>query len=296
MSTDTTSSEPLDTITWRELLAQTSEVVSDRTVARWLCEHASGYDADEFTSVLDDTVSARAGLHLDAMLRRYAAGEPLQYVMGRWAFRHLDVMVDRRVLIPRPETEQLVDLVLGHLATVERTPRVVVDLGTGSGAIGLSVVSESPLGSTHVHMTDASSDALDVARANCAGAGRASSHVVLHHGSWFDALPAELRGICDVVVSNPPYIAIGDSEVEAIVSEWEPGEALYAGDDGLSDIREIVGGARNWLVSGGVLLLEIGYSQGDAVLSLLEKAGFIDCEILSDLSGRARFARAYSPR
>lgn len=296
MSTDSNSSEPLDTITWRELLAQTSAHLADRTVARWLCEHASGFDAEEFIAVLDDTVSARAGIHLDAMVRRLMSGEPLQYVMARWAFRRLDLMVDRRVLIPRPETEQLVDLALAHLSTIDRIPRVVVDLGTGSGAIGLSIVSESPLGSMRVHMTDASIDALDVARANCAGLGRSASQVVLHHGSWFDALPHELRGSCDVIVSNPPYIAVGDAEVEKIVRDWEPAEALFSGDDGLSDVREIVAGAREWLLPGGVLLVEIGHSQGDPVKSLFERAGFVESEVLHDLSGRTRFARGYSPR
>lgn len=284
------------TATWRELLVSTSETVSNRTVARWLCETASGCDAREFIDVLDDVVTTRSGLHLESMIRRYLSGEPLQYVIGRWAFRHLDLMVDRRVLIPRPETEQLVDLALRHLNEHRDRRHVVVDLGTGSGAIGLSIVSESPLDSVTVHLTDVSTDALDVARANSAGTGRAARNVLLHQGAWFDALPTELRGKCDVVVSNPPYIAENDSEVEEIVRQWEPAEALFAGDDGLAHVRTIIDEARDWLAEGGLLLIEIGHTQGDAVQALLNAHKYVDAEILRDHAGRVRFARAYAPR
>lgn len=285
-----------DTITWSDLLAQTAETIGDRNIARWLCEHASGLDGSEFVSQLDELVPARAGIHLESMVRRYLSGEPLQYVMGRWAFRHLDVMVDRRVLIPRPETEQLVDIVLEFLSGCTDTPRMVVDLGTGCGAIGLSILAESSPGSVEVHVTDNSIDALDVARANAAGIGRSATRLFMHHGSWFEAVPNNLRGRCHVVASNPPYIADDDSEVERIVSDWEPRSALFAGVDGLDDVRTVVAGAREWLAPGGLLVLEIGHTQGDAVLALLSDSGLVDGEILLDLAGRPRFARAHAPR
>lgn len=282
-----------DTITWREMLASTTEIVKDRVVAKWLCEHAAGVDTNEWVDLIDTKVSQRCGIHLDAMVRRYLAGEPLQYVMGRWAFRHLDLLVDQRVLIPRPETEQLVDLVLTHIGKHTLTRKcVVVDLGTGSGAIGLSLLQESPIGSLEVWLADASHDALDVARANLTGIGRHGMSAHIAHGSWYAALPDELRGTIDVVVSNPPYIAIDDPEVEQKVREWEPGVALFSPEDGLADIREIVAGASAWLRPGGVLAIEIGHRQSEDVANLCTKAGLIGVEVHADSSGRLRFVTA----
>ena len=275
-------------ITWREMLAHTADILGDRTTAKWLCEHASGCDADEFREILDDLVSQRCGLHLDDMVRRYMGGEPLQYVMGRWAFRHLDLLVDQRVLIPRPETELIVDVVLQHLAT-QRAPHVVVDLGTGSGAIGLSLLHELPPDSATVYMTDASTDAIDVARANATGVGRRASGARFSVGEWFAALPHDIQGTVDVVVSNPPYIAVGDTDVEVSVNEWEPHSALFAGADGLDDIRTIVRDAPQWLRAGGALVVEMGYTQADAVSQLFAEAGFTDVVVHRDAAGLNRF-------
>ena len=275
-------------ITWREMLAHTADILGDRTTAKWLCEHASGCDADEFREILDDLVSQRCGLHLDDMVRRYMGGEPLQYVMGRWAFRHLDLLVDQRVLIPRPETELIVDVVLQHLAT-QPAPHVVVDLGTGSGAIGLSLLHELPPDAATVYMTDASTDAIDVARANATGVGRRASGARFSVGEWFAALPHDLQGTIDVVVSNPPYIAVGDADVEASVNEWEPHSALFAGTDGLDDIRTIVCDAPQWLRAGGALVVEMGYTQADAVSQLFAEAGFTDVVVHRDAAGHNRF-------
>ena len=275
-------------ITWREMLAHTADILGDRTTAKWLCEHASGCDADEFREILDDLVSQRCGLHLDDMVRRFVGGEPLQYVMGRWAFRHLDLLVDQRVLIPRPETELIVDVVLQHLAT-RPAPHVVVDLGTGSGAIGLSLLHELPPDSATVYMTDASTDAIDVARANATGVGRRASGARFSVGEWFAALPRDVQGTIDVVVSNPPYIAVGDAEVEVSVNEWEPHSALFAGTDGLDDIRTIVRDAPQWLRAGGALVVEMGYTQADAVLQLFAEAGFTDVVVHRDAAGLNRF-------
>src|SRR5438105_5970876 len=141
------------------------------------------------------------------MVARRAAGEPLQYVLGRWAFRTLDLMVDRRVLIPRPETEQVVEVALAEARRLHA--RIAADLGTGSGAIALSLAAELP--GVDVWATDVSADALAVARANLAGIGTfAAARVRIQEGDWFGALPPELRGRLDIVVSNPPYI--GDDE------------------------------------------------------------------------------------
>jgi release factor glutamine methyltransferase len=267
----------------------------DERAARWLCETASGADdADEFRSMLDDTVSARAAAHLESMVARVEAGEPLQYALGRWSFRRLDLMVDRRVLIPRPETELIVDHVLAHLRTLGRHA-VVADLGTGSGAIGLSVLLETPPGSAEVWMTDESADALDVARANAAGVARSAAGARFVQGDWYAALPDSLRGTVDVVVSNPPYVATDDPDLDLSVREWEPADALIAGTDGLEDIRVIVAGARGWLAPGGMLVVETGHAQGAAVTALCEAAGLAGATVLEDLAGLGRFVRALAP-
>ncbi|NNE13258.1 MAG: peptide chain release factor N(5)-glutamine methyltransferase [Ilumatobacter sp.] len=275
------------TLRLRDLLADTSEAIGSRHEARWLCEVASGFDGGEFDDGLDEPVGERVIAHLDAMLARLRAGEPLQYVLGRWGFRHLDLAIDRRVLIPRPETELVAGVAI-ELAAALPGERVVADLGTGSGAIGLSVASEVPLTGTSVWLTDDSADALDVARANLAGIGRAASNVRLAEGSWLDALPDGV--VCDVVVSNPPYVAVGSPDLDESVSRWEPAVALLAGDDGLDAIRVIARDAPSRLRPGGWLVIEIGAEQGSAVRALLGANGYSDIEIRRDLAGHERIA------
>jgi release factor glutamine methyltransferase len=274
-------------VTVRELWAQTTAAIGARNEARWLCEVATALDGDAFTDCLDEPATKLMVAHLDAMVARYRAGEPLQYVLGRWSFRHLDLAVDRRVLIPRPETELAAGAAI-ELAVATGPPRLVADLGTGSGAIGLSLAVELPLDGTTVWITDASADALDVARANLAGIGRAARNVRVAHGSWFEALPPGER--FDVIVSNPPYVAEGSPDLEASVAEWEPPEALLAGADGLDAIRQIVSGAAEHLAEGGWLVLEIGADQGPVVRELYELAGFTEIDIRQDLAGRDRIA------
>ena len=273
-------------LTWRQLWADTAKVLDDRPAARWLCETACGLDGDEFTGALDEPATERMVKHLDEMVGRYRSGEPLAYAMGRWSFRRVELMIDRRVLIPRPETELVAETAIELARRV--SPRRVADLGTGSGAIGLALVDELPIDNTEVWLTDASTDSLDVARANAAGLGRAAANVRFAQGSWWSALPSELRGTFDVVVSNPPYIAVDDSEVDESVREWEPASALFAGGDGLDDIRAIMTGVREWLKPGGWLVLEIGYRQGDAVLALASECGLVNAEVRNDLAHRPR--------
>ena len=273
-------------LTWRQLWADTAKVLDDRPAARWLCETACGLDGDEFTAALDEPATERMVKHLDEMVGRYRSGEPLAYAMGRWTFRRVELMIDRRVLIPRPETELVAEAAIELARRV--SPRRVADLGTGSGAIGLALADELPIDNTEVWLTDASTDALDVARANAAGLGRAAANVRFGEGSWWSALPSELRGTFDVVVSNPPYIAVDDTEVDESVREWEPASALFAGGDGLDDIRAIMTGAREWLKPGGWLVLEIGYRQGDAVLALASECGLVKAEVRNDLAHRPR--------
>lgn len=223
------------------------------------------------------------------MVERRLAGEPLQYVVGRWGFRRLDLLVDRRVLIPRPETEQVVEAALDELAALARSgvgsPRCL-DLGTGSGAIALSLATEAKV--AEVWATDASPDALAVMRANLAGVGGlAAARVRVVEGSWFAALPDDLRGSFDLVISNPPYVADGDVLPDD-VAHWEPASALRAGPEGLDDVAVIIRDAPQWLRRPGVLVVEIAPGQAAAVVATALAAGYDDAVVRADLTGRDR--------
>ena len=284
-----------DSITWGELLRVSAAELVNEQEARWLCEHASGLERGEFDGARDEVVSERCGVALRAMIAQRLAGEPLQYVMKSWAFRHLDVLVDNRVLIPRPETEVVVQVAIDLANEMLRKlkPKLcVADLGTGSGVIGLSLASELPRGSTEVWLTDLSADALEVARANLAGSGLINSDVRIVQGSWFAALPSELKNSFDLIVSNPPYIGVYDPSIEASVRNYEPHLALFAGLDGFDAYREIIAQAGDWLVTDGWLVLEIGHQQGDSVRELLAQNNFKQIEIRQDLAGRDRIAIA----
>jgi release factor glutamine methyltransferase len=278
--------DPARTTSWAELHAETVErlraagVANATSEARWIVERAAG---DPLRVVADRPVSVRSHHHWRLMIERRELGEPLQYVLERWPFRNLELYVDRRVLIPRPETEVLVS------AALEEHTRVggpVVDLGTGSGAIALSVAKERP--GTEVWGVERSPGAIAVARANCTGLGRPAASVRLVEGRWYEPLPEELLGAVGVIAANPPYVA-DDEELPPEVADWEPEEALRAGSDGLDDIREIVAGALRWLAPGGALLVEHAPDQASAVRSLAADAGFTSVRTGKDLAGQDRF-------
>ncbi len=260
-----------------------------------MVERASGWEGAHLLGHLDDVGPARAVAHAEAMVARRARGEPLQYVLGRWQFRRLELLIDRRVLIPRPETEMVAEVALTELGGVDRGDPLVVDLGTGSGAIGLSVAVE--VQGARVWATDVSSAALAVARANLAGLGsRAATRVRLAEGDWWDALPDELRGEVDVVVSNPPYVGATEP-LPPEVADWEPDSALRAGSTGLEALEVVVSGAPRWLRPPGILVAEVAPHQAKAAMALAIDAGFTEVEVRSDLAGRPRtlVARGRSP-
>jgi release factor glutamine methyltransferase len=242
--------------------------------------------ADPWPQCLDQPVPQRARPFFEDLVSRRAAGEPLQYVLGHWAFRRLDLMVDRRVLIPRPETEQVVEVALRELLRLGSRPSVV-DLGTGSGAIALALATE--VADAHVWATERSPAALAVARANLAGIGSlAASRVRLAEGSWFDPLPSDLRGEFQLIVSNPPYVADGE-QLPDDVAAWEPAGALYAGPTGIEAIREIIARAPGWLAHPGALVLELAPHQAGEALALALGANVFDeVEVRPDLAGRDR--------
>lgn len=288
------------TVPWRTLLAETAlrlreaDIEQASSDARWLVSEASGLEGAELIMGLGDSATVGGVRRLDAMVARRLAGEPVQYVLGHWSFRHLDLLVDRRVLIPRPETEVVVEHALA--AIDDLTPRrpagatvTVVDLGTGSGAIGLAIAFERS--NVSVTLTDASREALAVARANLAGIGRPSTRVQLAAGSWFDALDPASRGRIDVLVSNPPYVA-ADEVLDASVAEWEPRAALVPGPAGTEDLEHLVHGALAWLAPDGVLVLEMAPWQTVAVADLARAVGFDPVHVHDDLTGQARIVVA----
>jgi release factor glutamine methyltransferase len=221
-----------------------------------------------------------------ARLLRRAKREPLQYIEGEAHFRELRLRVDPRVLIPRPETEQLVQRVLDWAAA--RPGLAAADVGTGSGAIALALATEGPF--ERVVATDVEAGALEAARANHAHAAPAAP-VEFRLGSGV----APLRGDrFDVLVSNPPYIGTGERDsLDEEVRDWEPATALFAGADGLDVIRELVAGAPAVLRPGGLLALEIGEGQGAAVAGLVgARGGFRSPRVEKDLAGRDRIVLA----
>jgi release factor glutamine methyltransferase len=279
------------TLHWRQLRDESVErlrrawIIDPEQEIRWIIERASGRSAAEQMTTLDEPVTERELRFVGQMVRRRSEGEPLQYVLGQWGFRTLDLYVDRRVLIPRPETEVVAGLAIDALAALDR-PGVAVDLGTGSGAIALSLAAER-WPHVEVWATDASPDALAVARANLAGLGRRAAVVRVLEGDWFAALPDQLRGRVDVLVSNPPYVAAA-APLPAAVADWEPHMALVPGPTGLEAVERIVAEAPEWLGQGGTLVVEIGEDHGVVVVELARRAGLVDAAIHPDLAGRDR--------
>jgi release factor glutamine methyltransferase len=264
-------------------------VESPEQEARWLVQQASGLEGAELIVGLEERANLRNATFFYDMLERRLRGEPLQYVLGRWGFRVLDLLVDDRVLIPRPETEALAQMALEECRRLEA--RLAVDLGTGSGAIALALAVEWT--GIEVWATDVSPDALAVARANVAGMGRIGAAVRLAEGSWYEALPAELAGAIDVIVSNPPYVA--EFEVEDlpdVVRAWEPLGALVAGPTGLEAIERIVADAPLWLARPGSLVVEIAPHQAAEAEAVARAAGFGSAAVWPDLTGRDRILLA----
>lgn len=276
---------------WGDLLASATARLGSPVEARRIVEEVTGWDGAELVLHLDEPTSALTYSRCVRLVDRRAAGEPLQYVLGSWGFRSLDLMVDHRVLIPRPETETVVSVALEALEGSSGVGLTAVDLGTGSGAIALSLAVERR--DLSVWAVERSAAAIEVATANLAGIGRAAKRVRIVQGDFFSALPAELRGHVDLVVANPPYVSDSDYLPEE-VSAWEPLEALRSGPTGLEAIEVIVRFAPGWLRGGGAVVVEIGETQRDAAVSLAGAAGLRDVEVRPDLAGRPRvlFARA----
>ncbi len=350
-----------------DVVARVTAVLGSAQEARWLVDHVEAAIPSAGGATVDSRV--RCDL-LAALVARRQAGEPLQYVLGHWSFRSIELGLDRRVLIPRPETEQVVEVALralgvlgvsgvsgslrrvglaepsgqapptGASGTGRQGRTVAVDLGTGSGAIALSIAVEagSELSDLTVWATDLSAGALGVARANrealidaagatlpgsigeapgpgraahpgalwgrdqerqrgepfSPGAVRALRSLQFAHGSWFDPLPASLRGAVTLVVANPPYVSRTDyPRLDPGVREWEPELALVAGTGtggvgGTAEIETVVRQAPTWLAPGGTLVVEIDPVQAYGAIDLARRVGFSAVRTERDLAGRNR--------
>ena len=259
-----------------------------RREAQWIYEHARALGTDG--------AADRALL----LARRRAAGEPLQYVLGTWPFRTLELEVGPAALIPRPETEQLVEQAIErwHRRRPGDGAALVVDLGTGTGAIGLSLVAELSV-ETAISLvaTDLSIEALALARSNAEHLGIEATFSL---GSWFEALDEGLAGTVDLLVANPPYVPLELASTLDPVLDHEPRLALYApassdGTPGFAALEIVLTGARHWLSPGGILALEMGEGQVDEAVALARGQGFVDIEAFSDLAGKPRGVVACAP-
>jgi release factor glutamine methyltransferase len=287
------------------LVAELADVVGAPHEARFIVDEALGLGLvlghpDPPTGPL----SAGAVAAARTMAARRAAGEPLQYVFGHWSFRSLDLVVDYRVLIPRPETEQVVEVALAEARRLHDARGdaggglVAVDAGTGSGAIALALAAELGPGVVRaIWGVDASADALEVAATNLdaqrrSGVGGAT-RVELAQGDWLDALPGALRGAVDLVVANPPYVSEDEWAGLAPEVRSEPRRALVAGaardgSPGLADVEVLLEQCRAWLRRPGAAVMELAPAQAGPAQRLARSHGYDEVRVEPDLAGRPR--------
>ena len=260
-------------------LAIATRRLGERAEAEWLLLHVLEQPRSWLFAHADAPLSQPQRLAYDALVQRRMAGEPLAYITGRRGFWSLELEVTPATLIPRADTERLVELAL------QRLPRAracrVADLGTGSGAIALAIASERPL--AQLLATDASAAALVVAQRNAQRLGLAN--VAFAQGDWLAPLAGQRF---DLIASNPPYIEAADPHLAQGDLRFEPASALASGHDGLDDIRRIVRDSPNHLAPGGWLLFEHGWNQGPAVRALLHETGYAEVFTGQDLEGRER--------
>ena len=275
---------PVDTAPTLDDLIQHSQL--PRAEARRLLASLTGQPLTWFMAHGDDPADPDIAARFQALAERRRAGEPLAYLLGQQEFYGRPFTVSPAVLIPRADTETLVETALEQLLLLRQQRRTVplslLELGTGSGIIAITLALEAP--DTEVHAVERSAEALAMAQRNAKALGAHRIH--WHAGSWWQALARPRR--FDLIVSNPPYIAANDHHLQQGDLRFEPPQALAAGPDGLDDLRIIIGGAPAHLNPGGWLLLEHGYDQETPVQALLRDAGFADVFTRRDLAGQPR--------
>ena len=262
-------------------------VESSRLNAEWLIAHAIGLDRMALYMQFDRPLSEEELSSMRKSVARRGQREPLQYIIGQAQFHDLLLKTDSRALIPRPETEQLVEKVMESQSGIDKEFSIL-DLGTGSGAIAISLAVHFPRAA--ITATDKDGDTLELAKENALLCGM-QNRIEFVRSDWFSDLDKKLD--FDVIASNPPYLTAQElDEAEIEVKEHEPRSALMAGDDGLSDLRQIIEGAIHYLVPEGDLWLETGIDQRGRLLMLCEEFGYSQYEGLDDWSGRNRFIHA----
>jgi len=257
-----------------------------RREVQMLLTRAGQVDAASLLAYPERAAQARSTAAYAQTLARRLSGEPMAYVLGEREFYGLVFEISPVVLIPRPETELLVELALERLTA--QSAATVLDLGTGSGCIAVALAKLRP--AARIIATDVSPGALDVARCNARRHG--VTNIAFRVGSWFEAVAGERF---DLILSNPPYVARGDAHLVQGDLRFEPTVALTAGPDGFEAMHAIVSGAPQHLTPGGSLLVEHGYGQGEAVAQLLRSAGLVDVIARNDLAGIARTAAGRRP-
>ncbi|HLU68606.1 MAG TPA: peptide chain release factor N(5)-glutamine methyltransferase [Kofleriaceae bacterium] len=273
---------PLRLLDWTTRRFGDAGIDSPRLSAQVLLAHALGCDRVQLYTQFDKPLGPDELGRYRELVKRRLAGEPVAYLVGSQEFWSLPLAVDPRVLIPRRDTEAVVEVVLESVGD-RAAPLSVADIATGAGPIALALARELP--AARVTATDASAAALEVARLNAERLALAD-RVELREGDLLAALPDTAR--FDVIASNPPYVRRGEIEKLAAEVRREPRSALDGGEDGLDVIRRLVAGAGERLAAGGLLAIEHGFDQGEAVRGLMEGAGFTAVETRRDMAGQPR--------
>lgn len=275
-----------------EILQRTTEFLGSKGVenprlnAELLVGHALGLKRMQLYLQFERPLREPELEKIRPLVRRRAAREPLQYVLGEVEWSGLKLKCDKRALIPRPETEYLIELL--KTAVADRPPARILDLGTGTGAIALALAKQFP--EARIHAVDASPDALALARENAESLAM-SGRVEWVQSDWYSGLPTDAR--FDLIAANPPYLT--DDETAATAPEvqnYEPKTALSAGPDGTSDLRKIIVESPKYLEPGGLLALETGIHQHSTLLAWCAEAGLTNAESKQDLTGRDRYVLA----
>ncbi|MCU7851215.1 MAG: peptide chain release factor N(5)-glutamine methyltransferase [Candidatus Thiodiazotropha sp. (ex Monitilora ramsayi)] len=269
-----------------ERLASLEHAAPDLEAALLLC-HLLNKPRSHLYAWPDNELSPAELAEYEALITRRLSGEPIAHITGLREFWSLTLNVTPDTLIPRPETELLVEMSLLHLETVEQP--MIADLGTGSGAIAVALGSERP--DARIHACDYSENALRVAENNADQLKL--NNISFFAGDWYQALPQS--AVYDLIAGNPPYIEQDDPHLRQGDLPREPISALASGSDGLTDIRQIIQQATNHLIPGGWLLLEHGYQQAEAVRQLLDLQGFINIETHKDLATQPRVTEGQKP-
>jgi release factor glutamine methyltransferase len=260
-----------------------------RSEVRMLLAHVLSRDHAWLVAHDDDAMSDGDLAQVESLISRRTNGEPIAYLIGARDFYGRSFVCSSAALIPRPETEMLVDCALTLVPSLPVAKPKVLDIGTGTGCIAITLALELPQAS--IFAIDVSADALSLARHN---ATQLNAPVKFIESNWFNALDTDAK--FDIIVSNPPYIVPGDTHLSQGDLRFEPAIALADAVDGLESYRQIAQGARKHLQAGGALIVEHGYDQGDSVPALFRDAGFIDVEMIRDLANQPRVTRCKIPR